>query len=118
VSDDVLKAIRAFDLDQHHEKIYDDPNDLIDAGFPADFLVPLIRAFRSTKGYQYFRRGKLVKEMIGISHLSLVYAIAEHLGVPPETGSGFTGRGFAMRAKIDAIRVILGRHDMGSRGAE
>jgi hypothetical protein len=66
-----------------------------------------MRVFESDEGYKYFRNGKIVDEMIGISHLSLIYAIAEHLGVPPGHSSGFTGRGFAMRANIDAIRKIL-----------
>jgi|TARA_Y100000310_G_scaffold94317_1_gene91940 hypothetical protein len=101
------KAIRQFELDQHHEKIYDDPNELIEAGFPADFLLPLISVYKSSDYYRYFRREEFVDEMIGISHLALIYAIADYLGVPEGTGSRFTGRGFAMRATIRAINSIL-----------
>lgn len=106
--DSFRKAVEQFDLNQHHEKIYDDPNILIDAGFSAEFLLPLVRAFHSSDGYQYFRRGELVDEMIGISHMSLVYAIGERLGVPSDAGSEFTGRGFAMRAVIEAIKSLFG----------
>ena len=80
---------------------------LIDAGFSAEFLLPLVRAFHSSDGYRYFRRGELVDEMIGISHLSLVYAIGDRLGVPPDVGSRYTGRGFAMQAVIEAIKSLL-----------
>jgi hypothetical protein len=104
---EIVRALQTFELDQNHERIYSDPNELIEAGFPASFLLPLIRVFESNGGYKYFRKGKIVAEMIGISHLSIIYGIADHLGVPPETGSGFTGRGFAMRANIEAIRNIL-----------
>jgi hypothetical protein len=114
MSDDVLDAIQVFKLDQHHEKIYTDPNELLNKGFPADFLLPLISIFRSTEGYQYFHQGKRMGEMIGIRHSALIYAIAEYLGVPPDTGSGFTGRGFAMRAVIDAIHKTLNERKMGS----
>ena len=107
MNSNILKAIQTFELDQHHEKIFDNVNELLDVGFPAVFLLPLISVFKSGDGYQYFRGGIAVNEMIGISHLSLVYAVAKHLGVPPDTGSDFTGRGFAMRANIDAIRTIL-----------
>jgi hypothetical protein len=103
-------AIRSFDLDQSHTKIYADPNELIEAGFPASFLLPLIRAFASSEGYKHFWRGRIVSEMIGISHRALIAAIARHVGVPDEVGSGFTGRGFAMQAQIEAIRETLGRH--------
>ena len=103
----IIEALKTFDHDQHHEKIYADPNALIDAGFPAFFLRPLIDVFGSSEGYKYFRDGKIVDEMFGISHLSLIYAIAKHIGVPPDTGSDFTGRGFAMRANIEAIRMVL-----------
>jgi hypothetical protein len=102
-----MQALHTFDLDQHHEKVYADPNELIDAGFPASFLLPLLKVFASGDGRVFFRNGNPVGEMIGISHLSLVYAVASHLGVPPGTGSQFTGRGFAMRANIDAIREVL-----------
>ena len=50
---------------------------------------------------------EIVNEMIGIRHIALIYAIARYLGVPPSTGSQFTGRGFAMRANIEAIRKVL-----------
>jgi hypothetical protein len=104
---DIVTALHTFQLDRNHERIYPDPNELVEAGFPASFLLPLMRVFESSEEYKYFRDGEIVHEMIGISHLSLIYAIAEHLGVPPERGSGFAGRGFAMRANIDAIREIL-----------
>lgn len=107
----ILNAIQEFELDQNHNKIYDNPNKLINVGFPADFLLPLIRVFKSTDG-PYFWRGKIVDEMIGISHLTFIYAIAEYLGVPSHIGSEFTGSGFAMRAKIDAIRKILSEREM------
>ena len=81
--------------------------DVIEAGFPASFLLPLIRCFESGTNYGYHWEGKFVDELIGISHPSLVYAIADYLGVPSETGSRFTGRGFAMEAKIDAITGLL-----------
>lgn len=107
MNSNILNAVQTFNLDQHHEKIFDDPNELIDAGFPANFLLPLINAFQSGDGFQYYRDERPVSEMIGISHRALIYAIAEHLGVPLGTGSHFTGRGFAMRENIDAIRKIL-----------
>ena len=105
----VIQALRTFNLNAHHELIYHDPNELIDAGFPASFIFPLIQIFQSSSGYFIHWRGKVVNELIGISHLSLVYAIAHQLGVPTDTGSQFAGRGFAMRANIDAIRSILAR---------
>jgi hypothetical protein len=113
----IIQALKTFELDQHHEKIYSDPNELIEAGFPASFLLPLIRVFESTEGYKYFYNGKVVSEMIGISHLSLIYAIAKHVGVPPETGPNFTGRGFAMRENIEAIRTLL-NEDAKNENAE
>lgn len=116
MNSNILKAIQTFELNQYHEKIYDDPNELIDAGFPADFILPLISAFQSNDGYQYYRRGKIVNEMIGISHPILIYAIADYLGVPPDTGSEFTGRGFSMQANIDAIRKILSERARDSYG--
>ena len=105
LNNSILKAIQALELCEHHERIHD-PNELIDAGFPAGFLLPLISVFDSGGRYQYYRCGKAVQEIIGISHLTLIYAIAEYLGVPYDIGLGFTGRGFAMRAKIDAIRDL------------
>ncbi len=42
-----------------------------------------------------------------VEQVSLVYAIGRRLGVPEDTGSGFTGSGFAMRAVIDAINAAL-----------
>ncbi len=107
VRDKVVRAAQRFELDRHHELIYDDPNELIKAGFPGPFLLPLIRIFQSSDGYKYHLRGVFVDEMIGISHAALIYAIARHLGVPPSMGSEFTGRGFAMRANIEAIRRLL-----------
>ena len=104
---DILHALQTFELDQNHGRIYTDPNELIESGFSASFLLPLIKTFESSEGYKYFREGKIVAEMIGISHLSLIYAIADHLGVLPDTGTRFRGSGFAMRANIDAIRKIL-----------
>jgi len=80
-------------------------------GFPAFFLRPLIDVFESSEGYKYFRDGKIVDEMIGINHLRLIYAIAEHVGVPPNTGRQFVGRGFAMEANIEAIRMVLEEHE-------
>ena len=103
----IIQAIKIFEFDQYHRTIYDDANELIEGGFPAEFLLPLIRIFTSDEGYQYYRRGELVDEMIGISHAALVYAIAKHLGVPSDTGSRFTGDGFRLGANIDAIRKIL-----------
>jgi hypothetical protein len=107
MSENLLRALQTFKLDQHHEKIYADANELIEAGFPASFLLPLIRCFESGTNYVYHWEGKIVDELIGISHLSLVYAIADYLGVPAEIGSRFTGRGFAVEAKIDAIQELL-----------
>jgi hypothetical protein len=104
----ILKAIQALDLHQHHETIHD-PNELIDGGFPATFLLPLISIFDSSGRYQYFRQGLPVQEMIRISHLNLIYAVADYLGVSSEIGLGFTGRGFAMSAKIEAIEEILNK---------
>jgi hypothetical protein len=117
VKTEICKALHTFKLDQHYETIYDNPNDLIDAGFPAAFLLPLIIVFQSAEGYRYCCRAKNVDEMIGISHHSLVCAIAESLGVPSGTGSGFTGRGFAMRAKLEAIQEIL-REQQESNSSE
>ena len=107
MEDKILKALKTFELDQHHEKIYDNPNDLLIAGFPAAFILPLIRSFESSEGYKYFCRGQVVDEMIGVTHPGLVYAIGEYVGVPQGTGTGYTGRGFAMRAVIDEINKIL-----------
>ncbi len=101
------RAVKQFNLDENHGKIHEDPNELIKAGFSAEFLLPLIKTFRSSASYVYFCRGEFIAEMIGISHLSLVYAIGHRLGVPENTGAGFTGRGFAMRAVIDAINAAL-----------
>jgi hypothetical protein len=108
MSGSIIKALETFNLDQHHEKIYADPNELIKAGFPAFFVLPLMRIFDSSDAYKYFTGEKVVEELIGVSHLALVYAIAEAIGVPPEIGRGFTGCGFAMRAKVDGIRKVLG----------
>ena len=86
MSGNIIQALKTFKLDQHHEKIYGDPNELIEAGFPAWFLLPLIKVFESSEGYKYFHKGTIVSELIGISHLSLIYAIADHLGIPPDAG--------------------------------
>jgi hypothetical protein len=107
MSKGIDEAIRQFDIDQSHSKIYDDPNDLIEMGFPASFLLPLIKVYQSSDDYKYFCRGEIVNELIGISHFAIVAAIANHLGIPPDIGSQFTGRGFAMHAIIDAIRLAL-----------
>ena len=107
MDDRILKAIMTFKLDQHHEKIYDNPNDLLLAGFPASFIIQLIRSYESSEDYKYFFRGEVVGEIIGISHAALVFAIGDYLGVSQGTGSGFTGRGFAMRAVIDEINNLL-----------
>jgi hypothetical protein len=109
VDNDIIRALRSFDLDQSHDKVYADPNELVQNGFPSSFLLPLITNFESSDEYVYFWEGNVVRELIGISHASLVYAIAKHVGVPSEMGSRFTGRGFAMRAVIDAIRDILAK---------
>jgi hypothetical protein len=105
--DAILRAVQKYELDQNHNKVYDDPNELIEIGFPASFILPLIRVFRSREEYKYFWRGQIVDEMIGISHLSLVYAIAEDFGISSDAGSKFTGRGFAMRAIVDSIRQVM-----------
>jgi hypothetical protein len=107
VNDGVIRATQTFELDQHHETIHDNPNELIEAGFPGKFLLPLMEVFESSESYRYFRHGQIVNEMIGIRHSALIYAIARHLGVPSSTASGFTGRGFAVRATIEAIRKVL-----------
>ncbi len=114
-SSSVFKAIQALDLHQHHETIHD-PNELIDTGFPAIFLLPLISIYDSSGRYQYFRCGTPVQEIIGISHLDLIYAFAKYLGVSSEVGLGFTGRGFAMNAIIDAINDILREEAKGVIG--
>jgi len=103
----IVRAVQRFDLNQSHNYVHDDPNELIKIGFPASFLLPLIRVLQSSTGYNYFWRGQIVDEMIGIPHITLVYAIAEHLGISPDIGSNFTGRGFAMQAVVDAIQQIL-----------
>jgi hypothetical protein len=100
------EAIRSFDLTPSHRTIYD-PNELIAKGFPGEFLLPLINSFESGDWYKYHSGGEIVDELIGISHGTLVSAIAKHLGVPDDVGSGYTGRGFAMQAEIEAIRKIL-----------
>ena len=110
MSDNVIRAAQTFELDQPHEKIYENPNELIEAGFPGDFLLPLVELFKSSDGYKYFRRGEIVSEMIGIRHIALIYAVARHLDVPSNTGSQFSGRGFTMRANIEAIRKVLDEH--------
>ncbi len=101
------RVVKQFDLGKNHRTIYEDPNELIKAGFSAEFLLPLIGTFRSSASYVYYCRGEIIAEMIGISHLSLVYAIGRRLGVPEDTGRGFTGSGFAMQSVIDAINAAL-----------
>jgi hypothetical protein len=103
----ILTALETFKLDQDHKKIYADPNELVRAGFPASFLLPLMRIFETTDTDIYFCDGKIVDSLIGIGHLTLVYAIADHIGVLSDIGRGFTGSGFAMRAKIDGIQRLL-----------
>ena len=76
------QAIRSFDLTLNHRTIYDDPNELIAKGFPAEFLLPLINTFKSGDWYKYYWRGELVDEMIGIGHGALVSAIASILVSP------------------------------------
>jgi hypothetical protein len=78
--------------------------------------VAQIRVFESTDTDKYFRDGKIVDKLIGISHLALVYAIADHIGLPRDIGRGFTGSGFAMRAKIDGIRRLLDKHPICTDG--
>ena len=70
VSDNVIRAAQTFDLDQHHEKIYDNPNDLIEAGFPGDFLLPIVKVFKSSVSYKYFRRGEIVNEMAAFAGMA------------------------------------------------
>jgi hypothetical protein len=107
IKDQILYALEAFDFNGHHEQIYDNPNDLLDMGFPVSFIFPLIDTFHSSDSYQYHRKGALVSELIGVSYTSLISAIARCLGVPSCVGVGFSGRGFAMQAKIEAICEIL-----------
>jgi len=38
MSENLLRALQTFKLDQHHEKIHADPNELIEAGFPGNWL--------------------------------------------------------------------------------
>jgi hypothetical protein len=104
------QAIRTFDLSSNHRTIYD-PNDLIAEGFPATFLLPLIGVFESDNSYIYYLRGKIVEQMIGVSHVALVSAIAKHLGLPDDIGSGFTGGGFRLDAIVSAIRKVLSNDD-------
>ncbi len=101
------RAVKQFNLGESHRKIYVDLNELIKAGFSAEFLLPLIETFHSSASDVYYCRGEFIAEMIGISHLSLIYAIGRRLGVPENTGADFTGRGFAMEAVIDAINAAL-----------
>ena len=103
----ILYALEVFDFDGHHESIYDNPNDLLDMGFPVSFIFPLIDTFHSTEGYQYHRKGELVSEIIGVSYASLISALARCVGVPSNVGLGFAGRGFGMQAQIAAIQEIL-----------
>lgn len=107
MSNKIDRAIRSFELQRSHSTIYSDPNVLVEAGFPGSFLLPLIEAFKSTETYKYYRDGKFVNEMIGISHGALISAIAKHLGVPDTAGQGLTGRGFVMQAEIEGIHQVL-----------
>ena len=109
IKNQVLYALEAFDFDGHHEQIFDNPNDLLDMGFPVAFIFPLMDSFHSSESYRYHRQGELVDEMIGVSYASLIAAIARCLGVPSNVGTGFAGRGFAMQAQIEAIHEILKR---------
>ena len=70
MSENLLRALQTFKLDQHHEKIYADPNELIEAGVPASFLLPLIRCFESGTNYGYHWEGKFVDGLIYQSSLA------------------------------------------------
>ena len=99
----IRKAIEILD----HNKVYHDPNILIEQGFEAEFVLPLIQLFKSSPDYVYFCKGDIVDELIGVSHARLIYAIADYLKISKKVGTGYTGKGFAMQAVIEAIKRKL-----------
>ncbi|MBU1647766.1 MAG: hypothetical protein KJ846_06745 [Proteobacteria bacterium] len=103
----MIEAIRNAIKNVNHNKVYPDPNVLIKQGFDAEFILPLIEVFKSTPDYVYVYEMELVQELIGVSHLRLIYAIADHLKIPKGVGANYTGRGFAMQAVIEAIENEL-----------
>ncbi len=103
IKNSIVVAVNDFELEQHHELIYDNPNILISKGFPAFFLLPLLKIFESSNNYVFHRNGILVEEMIGISHFDLVMAIADILDCQ-NCVPDYVGRGFIMGACIEEIK--------------
>lgn len=102
-----IEAIRNAIKNVNHNEVYHDPNILINQGFTAEFILPLVQVFKSTPDYVYFYKMEPVQELIGVSHLHLIYAIADYLKIPKDVGANYTGRGFSMQAKIEAIKKEL-----------
>lgn len=97
-------ALTGFELDDNHRRVWD-PNALVAKGFPAEVVIGATRVFKSEEGYLLYHLGEVADEFIGVGHSAFVWEIAKALGVDTSGASQFTGRGFAMRAVIDAIET-------------
>ena len=101
----IVDALSNFDLDEPwRDLIYTDANDLLEMGFPADFIHDLIAVHETSPSYIYQHKGKPVLNLIGIAHTSLIWAIAEEIGADTSVAMEFTGEGFRTEAIVREIR--------------
>jgi hypothetical protein len=108
----IVDALSNFDLDEPwRDLIYTDANDLLEMGFPADFIHDLIAVHETSPSYIYQHKGKPVLNLIGIAHTSLIWAIAEEIGADTSVAMEFTGEGFRNEAIVREIRKEMHRHE-------
>ena len=106
--DEIISALSNFDLDEPwNSLIYTEPNELVAMGFPAEFIIDQIDVYESSPGYIYQFNGTPVKELIGIAHSSLIWAIAKEIGADTSAASNLTGESFRTEAIINAIRKVI-----------
>jgi hypothetical protein len=107
---EILSALSNFDLDEpSHRLIYTEPNELIEMGFPPEFIHDLIKVHEGSQSYIYHFKKKPVSKLVGIAYTSLIWAIAEEIGVDTSVATEFTGEGFRTEAIVREIRKEIDR---------
>ena len=105
--DEILSALPNLDMDGWHDRVYTEPNDLVAMGFPAEFILQLVRGHESSPGRVYVFKGKIVGELVGIAHTSLIWAIAEEIGADMSVAGEFTGEGYRTNAIVGEIQRVM-----------
>jgi len=112
--DEFLLALSNFDIDEvSHSLIYTEPNELVEMGFPAEFIHDLFTVHESSSRYIYQFEGKPVSKLVGITHASLIWAIAKEIGADTSVAANFTGEGFRVDAIVREIRKVMDQHNNG-----